>query len=179
MTSLSCTETMKGKPQICDGFYIIIVALRLFWECHLLKPEQEPPVQIANGDCCDHGVVIAGRKDGEKAAEINISSKNLNSKHASSSSPAQPTLLILSKFPHLDFIPLEKESLQEAACVPLVFLSKARREGMLKLSRWLGNCPHLIQARPMETLQVSKSLLSPSRTLMKKSRMKWTGKMRV
>lgn len=103
---------------------------------------QGPPVQIANGDCCDHGIVIAGREeDGGRAAEIIISLKNLNSKHASSSSPVQPTLLLLSKFPHLDFILLEKETLQEAACVPLVFLSKARREGMLKLSRWLGNCP--------------------------------------
>lgn len=87
-------------------------------------------MQIVNGDSCDH-VVIAGREeDGERAAEINISLKNLNSKHASSSSPVQPTLLNLSKFPYLDFILLEKESLQEAACVPLVFLSKARREGM-------------------------------------------------
>lgn len=169
MTSLNRTETMKGKPQIYDGFYIIIVALALLWECHLFKRVQEPPVQIAK---CDR-VVIAGREeDGERVSEIDISLKNLNSEHTSSSSPAQPTLLNLSKSPHLDFIPLEKESLQEAACVPLVFLSKARREGMLKLSRWLGNCPPLIQARPVETLQVSKSLPSPSRTLMKKSRIK-------
>lgn len=134
---------------------------------------QGPPVQIADGDCCDHGIVIAGREeDGGRAAEIIVSLKNLNSKHASSSSPVQPTLLLLSKFPHLDFILLEKEILQEAACVPLVFLSKARREGMLKFSHWLGNCPPLIQARPLETLQVSKSLLGPSRTLMKKSRIK-------
>lgn len=99
-------------------------------------------MQIANEDCCNRGVVIAGREeDRGRAAEMNISLKNLNSKHASSMSPAQPTVLNRSKFPHLDFILLEKESLQEAACVPLVFLSKAGREGMLKLSRWLGNCP--------------------------------------
>lgn len=65
-----------------------------------------------------------------------------------------------------------RKSLQEAACVPLVFLSEARRAGMLKLSRRLGNCPPLIQARPVETLQVSKALIGPIRTLMTKSRIK-------
>lgn len=103
---------------------------------------QGPPVQIADGDCCDHGVVTAGREeDGGRAAEIIISLKNLNSKHASSSSPVQPTLLLLSKFPHLDFILLEKETLQEAACVPLVFLSKARRGGNVETQPVVGKLP--------------------------------------
>jgi len=66
----------------------------------------------------------------------------------------------------------QSKSLQEAACVPLVFLSKARRAGMLKLSRQLGNCPPLIQARPVENLQVPKALIGLIKTLMTKTRIK-------
>lgn len=97
------------------------------------------------------------------------------------STPRTPVTALPSNLPHCSSqnIPVtvsscwkRSKSFHEAVCVPLVFLSAARRAAMLNLSRRLGNCPPLIQARPVEALQVSKALGSPIRTLMTKSRIK-------